>query len=150
MKAALYKGDFSEELELFSVFKVRIIPKARTATIPLENGQAAFDNMVIDPTEVSVTCKICRFDKNGNETTTESVNSLVDKSSFYSVRDGMGEAMSGLVLKSAPYTRDPAEFDIAVVEFIFERPIIVEDGPSSQNKDNSNFISGGYVHGVLS
>lgn len=150
-RASVYgTNDFTNEITIFSVEKVVYTPKSRISSIPLENGRAVFDNRVIDPAEVSVTVKFVR-DSNPTARTTGAsfIQAMMAKEGrLYSITDGMGLAINGLILKSAPYTRTPEQFDIALIELIFERPIIVDNGGNPTNSDNSNSVGLGYAHGV--
>ena len=145
-KAAIYQDNsFSNELVYLSVDKVRYTPKARNSTVPLENGQAVFDNRVKDPAEVSVTC---RCERRWGDSGFAALRMMYENGGMYSVTDGMGLAIDGLVLKTAPYNRSPEAFDLAIIELVFDRPIIVNQGGNPSNGDNSNFTSLGYAHGV--
>lgn len=134
-------NDWSNAIKGFNVMSVSGTRNARVIGAPVETGQVAFDNKVIDPLRVTVR-GIIETDSLNTQMALLELNEMIEnrKFSFYSVCDGEN-FYNNLILQEFPAIRDVKQVDFIQITLTFVEAMLVQSQAeaSSSNSENSNF-----------
>ena len=134
-------NDWSNAIKGFNVMSVSGTRNARVIGAPVETGQVAFDNKVIDPLRVTVRGIIETNSLNTQMALLE-LDEMIEnrKFSFYSVCDGEN-FYNNLILQEFPAIRDVKQVDFIQITLTFVEAMLVQSQAeaSSSNSENSNF-----------
>lgn len=134
-------NNWSSVVEGFNVMSVSGTRNARVIGAPVETGQVAFDNKVIDPLRVTVR-GIIETDSFNTQMALMTLEEMIEnrKFSFYSVCDGEN-FYNNLILQEFPAIRDVKQVDFLQITLTFVEAMLVQSQAeaTSSNSENSNF-----------
>ena len=139
-RAAIYDG--GKEVPV-SIFEVSVHPTSRVIGAPIETGEVAIDNKVIDPKKIVVTCTVVNDRDAGRKLSAIDAMFANREYKFYSICDG-AKTHRRMVLQNQPYKRTAEKVDFYNFELTFIEAMIVQGtSKESANKENSDTRHGG-------
>lgn len=129
--------------------KVHVERIARVISAPVEDGRSSFDNKVIEPVRITVTCKVDLSSKNESESVIAQINAWLRNRTyqFCSIRTRTG-FFKNLILEKAPSVEEIKEIDLGTYDLVFVEAILIQGAaPQSLNPDNYDTTKGGYISG---
>lgn len=133
----------------FSIFKTRVDRPSRIISAPVENGQAASDNKVIDPIKIELNGKMERQRNLWHKTAIfrmSDMKSSKDKSILLSVVTPEG-FYNNLIIKEVVTDAEPGEIDLINCTVYLEEVLIIQGTKNSpRSSDNQILSRTGYVN----
>lgn len=132
-----------------SIFKTRVDRPSRIISAPVENGQAASDNKVIDPIKIELNGKMDRQYNLWHKTAIfrmADMKNSEDKSILLSAVTPEGW-YNNLIIKEVVTDADPGEIDLINFTIYLEEVLIIQGTKSStKSSDNQVLSRTGYVN----
>lgn len=130
-----------------SPMKVHIERLSRVISAPVETGESSFDNKVIDPVRITITCKVDLAHRDRAEETIELINSVLKNRTYafctIVTRTFYSDKM---ILEKAPSIEEVKEIDIGTFDLVFVEAMLIQGASTTaSNPDNNDTVKGGYI-----